>query len=166
MMKNKSENSSEILDCRKPVIIGLVITTVLSIAMVIWIIVVNWDGTEPRVLIIVFSLLPVPLILVTIYSFFYEEKYLFDYDGFIHLTRDPITGKETKDIYRWSDVKFLRFHITLKPAHGYLQIDYKRKGYDDIHFPYVVSEKFAKLAIKYSGRKNIVKFGYKPFEKG
>ena len=165
MMKNKSENSSEILDCRKPVIRVLVITTVLCIAIVIWIIVVNWDKTEPRALII-FSLLPSPLIFWTIYSFFYQEKYLFDYDGFIHLTRDPITGKETKDIYRWSDVKFLRFHYTLKPARGYLKIDYKRKGYDNIHFPYVVSEKFAKLAIKYSGRKNIVKFGYKPFEKG
>ena len=164
-MKNKSENSSEILDCRKPVIIVLVITTVLSLAIVIGVIVASWNETEPRVLII-FSLLPIPLIFWTIYSFFYQEKYLFDYDGFIHLTRDPITGKETKDIYRWSDVKFLRFHYTLKPAHGYLKIDYKRKGYDDIHFHYVVSEKFAKLAIKYSGRKNIVKFGYKPFEKG
>ena len=164
-MKNKSENSSEILDCRKPVIIVLVITTVLSLAIVIGVIVASWDETEPRVLII-FSLLPTPLICLTIYSFFYQEKYLFDYDGFIHLTRDPITGKETKDIYRWSDVKFLRFHYTLKPAHGYLKIDYNRKGYDDIHFPYAVSEKFAKLAIKYSGRKNIVKFGYKPFEKG
>lgn len=144
-MKNKSENSSEILDCRKPVIILLVITTVLSLAIVIWVIVASWDETEPRVLII-FSLLPTPLIFWTIYSFFYQEKYLFDYDGFIHLTRAPITGKETKDIYRWSDVKFLRFHYNLKPARGYLKIDYKRKGYDDIHFPYVVSEKFAKLA--------------------
>ena len=91
---------------------------------------------------------------------------LFDYAGFTYLTRNRINGKNTTESYRWEEIEYIRGSSSYLTGSSYLKITYRKKLSDEIDFPTNMYRKFTHLAIKYSGRKNIVRpFGLRPFEK-
>ncbi len=158
--KNKQEGSHEVLECRRLTVIFYAISMFFTLAVFLLCIINHWGEKENRVLIIILGFLPLVGLFATIYSFFYEEKYLFDYDGFLFLKREPITGKETRNVYQWCDIKYMKFSISgVTTPVAYLQINYRSGNYDSWKFPLALQNKFIKLAIKYSGRNNIVRSG-------
>jgi hypothetical protein len=86
----------------------------------------------------------------------HPEQMIFDNDGFIHLKRNRLNGKEIKDVYLWKDIKYITgCYASLGENNHYITIMYKKRP---ITLPCSLAmyKEFAKLAVKYSGRKNII----------
>lgn len=173
--KNNLEGSYEVLDFTRRNIIGTVLATAFLLPLSVWCLVSCWDN-------IIYPICAFAILLMIIYalleSIICKDQMIFYNDGFIHLKQNRITGKKTTIVYRWDDIQYIRGHGGgAYGIHSRLLINYKKKLVDPVtgekklhdEIPFIPSmyKKIAELAVKYSGRKNIVKpYGYRPFEKG
>lgn len=162
-MGNKLEKTYEVLDFTKQNKIASVIFAVILIPIYLWIII---DGSLNIIWSMFFFLMILLHIFLIVRSFSIQVKMLFDYAGFTYLTRNRINGKNTTESYRWEEIEYIRGSSSYLTGSSYLKITYRKKLSDKIDFPTNMYRKFTHLAIKYSGRKNIVRpFGLRPFEK-
>lgn len=155
-IQNKPENISEEINLSRWSVISQVISTLLLAGLFILIV----PGTELNlVTIVIVCSISACQVYSLIVSLIVEHKYIFDYTGFVYLERNKTSAKETRIIHRWEDVKYIRISIRYIYKKAYLLVIYKNLRISDAttSFPYALSEKFTKLAIKYSGRNNIVR---------
>lgn len=154
---NKPENISEEINLSRWSVISQVIFTLLLAGLFI----LTVPNTELDFLsIVIVCSISACQVCSLIVSLIVEHKYIFDYTGFVYLERNKISAKETKKTYRWEDIRYMKYSLNYKYGRSYLVVVYKGgTSNDEIRFPYGLSMRFTKLAIKFSGRNNIVRSG-------
>jgi uncharacterized short protein YbdD (DUF466 family) len=151
-INDKTKAPYEVLDFTKRDIIGVAIADAFLIPLDILGIIHSKDQIVYFIgccLVLIFLLyaLASPVLL--------PEQMIFDNDGFIHLKRNRLNGKEIKDVYLWKDIKYITgCSVGLGEYDPYITIMYKKRPITIPCSPAKYKE-FAKLAVKYSGRKNI-----------
>lgn len=157
---NKPENISEEINLYKQNVIFSIIFTLLILTGLI-ILTIPADELDFLSIVIICSI-SASQVYVLIVSLLIENKYIFDHTGFTYLERNKINAKEIKKTYRWEDIRYMKYSLNYKYCRSFLVVVYKGgMSNDEIRFPYGLSKRFTKLAIKYSGRNNIVRSGRK-----
>lgn len=158
---NKPENISEEINLYKPNVIFSIIFTLLIILIGLIILTISADELDFLSIVIICSI-SASQVYVLIVSLLIENKYIFDHTGFTYLERNKINAKEIKKTYRWEDIRYMKYSLNYKYGRSFLVVVYKGgTSNDEIRFPYGLSKRFTKLAIKFSGRNNIVRSGRK-----